>query len=46
MRGGASDDEIAAAIARVWTARTDRYSEIRSEETRRMQKVEMYHIGG
>ena len=30
MRGGASDDEIAAAIARVWTARTDRYSEIRS----------------
>ncbi len=46
MRSGASDEEIAAAIANVWTARTDRYSEIRSEETRRMQKVEMYHIGG
>jgi cyclic pyranopterin phosphate synthase len=46
MRSGASDEEIGAAIARVWTARADRYSEIRSEETRRMQKVEMYHIGG
>jgi GTP 3',8-cyclase len=46
MRSGASDEEIGAAIATVWTARADRYSEIRSEETRRMQKVEMYHIGG
>ena len=46
LRSGASDEEVTAAIAGVWTARTDRYSEIRSEETRKQRKVEMYHIGG
>jgi len=46
LRGGASDDEIAARIAEVWTARTDRYSEIRSEETVPLQKIEMSYIGG
>jgi cyclic pyranopterin phosphate synthase len=46
MRGGASDDELQAAIAGVWTARKDRYSEIRSESTSGWQKVEMSYIGG
>lgn len=46
MRRGSSDEEVLAAISNVWTARTDRYSEIRSEETRQQRKVEMYHIGG
>jgi cyclic pyranopterin phosphate synthase len=46
LRGGASDDEIAATIADVWNARTDRYSEIRSEATIPLQKIEMSYIGG
>ena len=35
-----------AAIANVWRARSDRYSEIRSSETANLKKVEMFHIGG
>ena len=46
LRGGASDDEIATRIADVWNARTDRYSEIRSEETIPLKKIEMSYIGG
>ncbi len=46
LRGGASDEEIAAVIARVWRVRADRYSEIRSEDTIGLRKVEMSHIGG
>src|SRR5581483_10223711 len=46
VRGGASDDELDEAIARVWRARTDRYSEIRTEATVDRPKVEMSYIGG
>jgi cyclic pyranopterin phosphate synthase len=46
LRGGASDAEIAAAIAAMWRGRTDRYSEVRSEATPSLRKVEMSHIGG
>ena len=46
LRGGASDAEIAHALRGVWSRRTDRYSEIRTEETTRRPKVEMSHIGG
>ncbi len=49
MRDGASDDELRALIARIWTRRTDRYSEERFAATpdmRRPAKVEMYQIGG
>ena len=46
LRGGASNEEISRAIARVWSKRTDRYSEIRSEQTVSLPKVEMSHIGG
>jgi cyclic pyranopterin phosphate synthase len=46
VRRGATDAEISDAIARVWTKRTDRYSEIRSEKTVSLPKVEMSHIGG
>jgi cyclic pyranopterin phosphate synthase len=46
LRGGATDDEISAVIARTWGARADRYSEIRSDETAGLEKVEMSHIGG
>ncbi|HKQ24415.1 MAG TPA: GTP 3',8-cyclase MoaA [Burkholderiales bacterium] len=46
IRGGASDEDISAAIAKVWRARTDRYSEIRTDETAKLRKVEMSYIGG
>ena len=46
LRGGASDAEIAEAIRRIWRARGDRYSEIRSAETVGLDKVEMSYIGG
>jgi cyclic pyranopterin phosphate synthase len=46
IRGGASDEDISAAIAKVWRARTDRYSEIRTDETAKLHKVEMSYIGG
>jgi cyclic pyranopterin phosphate synthase len=46
LRGGASDEELREAIANVWHARDDRYSELRSEETVDLPKVEMSYIGG
>jgi len=46
LRGGASDDEISATLRSIWQRRADRYSEIRSEQTPRLKKVEMSHIGG
>lgn len=46
LRGGASDEELREAVARVWRVRDDRYSEIRTEETAGLRKVEMSHIGG
>jgi cyclic pyranopterin phosphate synthase len=46
LRSGATDDEISDAIARVWSKRTDRYSELRSDNTIALPKVEMSHIGG
>ncbi len=46
LRDGATDSEISTAIASVWRAREDRYSEIRTTETAHMAKVEMSYIGG
>jgi cyclic pyranopterin phosphate synthase len=46
LRSGQSDEEIEAAIRGIWTRRTDRYSEIRSEDTLSLRKVEMSKIGG
>jgi len=46
LRNGASDDEISQMVANVWGKRGDRYSEIRSENTISLPKVEMSHIGG
>jgi cyclic pyranopterin phosphate synthase len=46
LRSGATDEELRDAIAGVWHARTDRYSEIRSERTSGLRKVEMSYIGG
>jgi cyclic pyranopterin phosphate synthase len=46
LRSGATDEALDAEIARVWTKRTDRYSEMRSAKTSGLRKVEMSYIGG
>ena len=46
LRCGSSAEEISDAIARVWQARADRYSEIRTAETAKLRKIEMSYIGG
>ena len=46
LRNGASDEALHAALAGVWTKRADRYSEIRSEKTVKLEKIEMSYIGG
>ena len=46
VRSEATDAQIAESIAGIWTARDDRYSELRSEETVGLKKIEMSFIGG
>jgi cyclic pyranopterin phosphate synthase len=46
LRSGASDEELQDAIASVWVKRTDRYSEIRTERTADLPRIEMSYIGG
>jgi cyclic pyranopterin phosphate synthase len=46
LRDGANDDEIARRIGEIWTAREDRYSELRSQVHAAEPKVEMSYIGG
>jgi GTP 3',8-cyclase len=46
VRSDASDGQIADSIAAIWAARDDRYSELRSEETVGLKKIEMSFIGG
>jgi cyclic pyranopterin phosphate synthase len=46
VRGDASDDELDEAVGRIWAARGDRYSELRTKATADEPKVEMSYIGG
>jgi cyclic pyranopterin phosphate synthase len=46
LRLGASDDELVEQLRAIWSRRTDRYSELRTEETASLPKVEMSYIGG
>ena len=46
VRSQANDTELQERIREIWSARTDRYSEIRSEETAKRPKIEMSYIGG
>ncbi|MGI8551374.1 MAG: GTP 3',8-cyclase MoaA, partial [Dehalococcoidia bacterium] len=46
LREQQSDAEIADEVRGIWSVRDDRYSEIRSEQTVKLRKVEMSHIGG
>jgi cyclic pyranopterin phosphate synthase len=46
LREGAGDAQICSAIGRIWRRREDRYSELRSEATAGLRKIEMSYIGG
>jgi cyclic pyranopterin phosphate synthase len=51
VRGQSSDAELASSIARIWSARSDRYSELRGSEGAAppgegRRRVEMSYIGG
>ena len=53
IRSGASDDEIHAQIATIWTGRVDRYSDVRWQQVRSgdykardHKKIEMITLGG
>ncbi len=52
LRNGASDAQIASAVARIWQARADRYSQLRGTAQAETQaadgarRVEMSYIGG
>jgi cyclic pyranopterin phosphate synthase len=46
LRSGADDGALRALIEGIWRTRDDRYSEIRSQDTAGLRKVEMSYIGG
>ncbi|HRC63252.1 MAG: GTP 3',8-cyclase MoaA [Dehalococcoidia bacterium] len=46
LRSGATDEELQALLRSVWQVRDDRYSELRSENTQGLRRVEMSYIGG
>jgi cyclic pyranopterin phosphate synthase len=46
IRGGATDDELAARVQGVWSVRDDRYSDLRTAATADLPKIEMSYIGG
>ncbi|BAN23746.1 GTP 3',8-cyclase MoaA [Caballeronia insecticola] len=50
IRAGASDDDVATALARIWEARGDRYSQLRGSASAQARedgpRVEMSYIGG
>jgi GTP 3',8-cyclase len=50
LRGGFTDEQIAAAIGLIWSERDDRYSELRSHDAAQpgsgQRRIEMHYIGG
>jgi len=46
LRAGASDADLLDIVRGVWSAREDRYSELRARNAAPTDKVEMYYIGG
>jgi cyclic pyranopterin phosphate synthase len=46
LRSGADDDALVETIANRWKRRGDRYSDLRSEDTINLPKIEMSYIGG
>jgi len=46
IRSGATDEELAEAVRGQWQVRKDRYSELRSQATADLERIEMSYIGG
>jgi GTP 3',8-cyclase len=46
LRGGATDQELTAALAAIWRGRSDRYSELRATRAGPAERIEMSYIGG
>lgn len=46
LRAGVGDEQLEQIISSIWGRRNDRYSEVRSENTTPLPKVEMSRIGG
>ncbi len=49
IRAGMDDKELGEFLSRIWTGRSDRYSELRDPAktgTQELKKVEMYRVGG
>jgi cyclic pyranopterin phosphate synthase len=46
LRAGIDDETLRAQLASLWWQRADRYSELRSEATAALPRVEMSRIGG
>ena len=44
LRAGASAEEVSRTIAKIWTGRSDRYSELRTDGSG--ERVEMFSMGG
>jgi GTP 3',8-cyclase len=46
LRDGSTDEELLRFLAKVWGDRDDRYSELRSQSTTDLPKIEMFAMGG
>jgi cyclic pyranopterin phosphate synthase len=46
LRANHTDAQLQAAVAQVWQARTDHYSEVRASLSPGLRKIEMSYIGG
>jgi cyclic pyranopterin phosphate synthase len=46
LRAGATDADLRAIIEGLWVVRSDRYSELRSEATSHLPRIEMFAVGG
>jgi GTP 3',8-cyclase len=46
LRQGANDDDLRAALTRIWRGRGDRYSELRAAPGPTTDRIEMSYIGG
>jgi cyclic pyranopterin phosphate synthase len=46
LRSGASDADLVGAVEAIWLRRGDRYSELRSEATSTLPRIEMFAMGG
>ncbi len=46
LRAEATDADIGVLLETVWSARVDRYSELRSDATSHLPRIEMFAVGG